>query len=139
MFKRVFVIVSGPVGNPESSSVQRRSPESIKHSPNSWACPCPPESGICLDILFPVIRCGATLVHSSSEVTLMVTAAHCASLPLRGLSLVCSGQELLIDPESGIQSFRDGYLLNIISIKTHEKYDDRRYINDIALIFAEVK
>ena len=32
---RVFVIVSGPVGNPESSSVNRRSPKSINKSPNS--------------------------------------------------------------------------------------------------------
>ena len=56
----------------------------------------------------------------------------------RGLSLVCSGHKLLIDSETGTQSFQDGYLLNIISIKAHEEYDDRRYINDIALVFAEV-
>ena len=32
---RVFVIVSGPFGNPESSSVHRRSPKSINQKPNS--------------------------------------------------------------------------------------------------------
>ena len=93
---------------------------------------------ISLETLLFMIRCGATLLHSSSQVTLVVTAAHCASLPRRGLSLTCSGHELIIDPETGTQSFKDGHQLNIISIKTHEEYDDIRYINDIALIFAEV-
>ena len=72
------------------------------------------------------------------EVTIVVTAAHCASLNRSGLSLICGGHNLAIDPETGAQTFPDGYQLNIISIKTHEEYDDRKYINDIALIFAEV-
>ena len=41
----VFVIVSGPVGNPESSSVHRRSPKSINQNSYSWACPCRLQSG----------------------------------------------------------------------------------------------
>ena len=73
------------------------------------------------------------------EVAIVVTAAHCASLPLSGLSIICGGHDLDIDPVTETQTVRDGYQLNIISIKTHEEYDDRKYINDIALIFAEVK
>ena len=34
---RVWVILSGPVGNPESSSVN---PKSKVQTQNSWACPC---------------------------------------------------------------------------------------------------
>ena len=85
------------------------------------------------------LRCGATLVTRGPEVAIVVTAAHCASLPLSGLSIICGGHNLVIDPVTGTQTFKDGYKLDIISIKTHEEYETRTYINDIALIFAEVK
>ena len=83
-------------------------------------------------------RCGATLLTRGPEVAIVVTAAHCASLPLSSLSIICGGHDLVIDPETETQTVTDGYQLDIIGIKTHEEYQDRAFINDIALIFAEV-
>ena len=37
---RVFVVVSGPVGNPESSTVHRKSAKSVNQIPHFRACPC---------------------------------------------------------------------------------------------------
>ena len=46
-------------------------------------------------------RCGATLVTRGPEVAIVVTAAHCASLPLSGLSIICGGHNLDINPVTG--------------------------------------
>ena len=81
-------------------------------------------------------RCGATLVHNGPDMMMVLTAAHCTSLP--NLTLICGGYYLDIDKDYGTQTFQDGYSLNIISVNAHEDYG-RGYINDIALIFAEVK